>query len=104
VKVKKDLNKSRSNIQERAGTEDARAAAAAEKEEEEEAEAGAGAGEKRGGEQEKEMEDVQIKENFKPRTFLNGFWAVQRRFLQDPRPPMLGTPTMIQEMPRGEEK
>jgi len=35
MKVKKDLNKSRSNIQERAGTEDARAAAA-EKEEEEE--------------------------------------------------------------------
>ena len=48
------------------------------------------------------MEDVQIKENFKPRTFLNGFWAVQRRFLQDPIPPMLGTPIMIQEIPRGE--
>ena len=42
--------------------------------------------------------------NFKPRTFLNGFWAVQRRFLQDPVPPMLETPTMIQETPRGEEK
>ena len=50
------------------------------------------------------MEDVQIKENFKPRTFLNGFWAVQRRSLQDPIPPMLGTPIMIQQMPRGEEE
>jgi hypothetical protein len=48
------------------------------------------------------MEDVQIKENFNPRTFRNGLWAVQRRFLQDPIPPMLGTPIMIQEIPRGE--
>ena len=83
------MNKSRSNIQERAGTEDARAAAAEKEEEEEDA---------------REEQEQKEGGSRRRRTFLNGFWAVQRRFLQDPIPPMLATPTMIQEMPRGEEK
>jgi len=57
---------------------------------------------KGGGSRRRRWKMFRSKKTRHPRTFCNGLWSTQRRFLQDPIPPMLGTPIMIQEIPRGE--